>query len=188
MKPALTFRWLLALLLAAAVPGAPARAGETSPVPLETADQPPADLVWQTGLIGIFDREARDTFASLEARLRWNWHGIRPWTGLTIVDNGAWFSGTGLIYDIDISSSGRLTLGSGPFYYNHGKKGDDLGLSLEFYSFIEASWVTKHDVRLGVRLGHLSNAGLSRRNPGTETLGFVMSVPLERRKGSRAID
>jgi len=185
MKPALSVRWLHALLLAAALLGATGRAGATPTAAFQNERAPFADLVWHTGLIGIFDREARDTFASLEARLRWNWHGIRPWTGLTVTDNGAWFSGTGLIYDIEISPTARLTLGSGPFYYNHGKNGDDLGLNLEFYSFVEASWATKHGVRLGARLGHLSNAGLSRRNPGTETLSFVVSMPLERRRSPR---
>ena len=145
-----------------------------------------ADLVWHTGLIGIFDREKRNAFSSLEARLRWNWHGLRPWTGLTVVDSGAWFTGAGLIYDFAVSSRCRLTFGSGPFYYSHVKQGDDLGFDLEFYSFVETTWLQKNDTRFGLRLGHLSNAGLSRKNPGTETLSLVVSIPLGRRHGASA--
>jgi len=158
----------------------PTTAGEAA---VSVVRESPVEVLCHTGLVGIFDREARDAFASVEARLQWNWHGIRPWTGLTVVDSGAWFTGTGLIYDITLPGRGRLTLGSGPFYYSHGK-GDDLGFDLEFYSFVEATWAIKHQTRLGLRLGHLSNAGLGRKNPGTETLSFVVSLPFGR--GARA--
>jgi hypothetical protein len=153
-------------------------APETTPL----VTKPAADVVWQTGLIGIFDHEARDTFASVELRLRKHWQQLRPWAGLTIVDSGAWFTGAGLIADVPLSSKSRLTIGTGPFYYSHGEDQDyDLGFSLEFYSFAELSWVWKRDLRLGLRLGHLSNAGLGRKNPGTEILSLVVSVPLEDR-------
>ena len=143
------------------------------------------DLLVHTGMIGIADREAVDNFVSLEARWRRDWHHLRPWGAVTVVDSGAWFAGAGLVYDIRLSHRAWLTLGSGPFYYTHEEADDDLGFRLEFYSFIEASWAWKNDVRLGVRLGHLSNAGLGRRNPGTETLSFVVVLPLERLVASR---
>lgn len=137
------------------------------------------EVLLHAGQIGIADREAADNFVSIEARLRHNWHGIRPWGGVTAVDSGAWFAGAGLIYDFALSEHTRLTLGSGPFYYTYERADDDLGLRLEFYSFAELSWELKRDVRLGVRVGHLSNAGLGRRNPGTETLSLVLSLPLD---------
>jgi hypothetical protein len=131
-------------------------------------------------MIGIADRESVDNFVSLEARWSRDWHRLRPWGGLTLVDSGAWFAGAGVIYDIPLSERARLTLGSGPFYYTNAEQDDDLGFRLEFYSFAELSWKWKRDVRLGVRVGHLSNAGLGRRNPGTETLSFVVSFPFGR--------
>ena len=143
------------------------------------APAPVVDLLVQGGAIGIFDSEDHDNFASLEARLRWNWHGIRPWAGVTVVDSGAWFTGAGFIYDFTLSQHLRLTIGSGPFYYSHSSSGtDDLGLELEFYSFAEAAWEWSHGTRVGARLGHLSNAGLGRRNPGTEIFGLFVSTPL----------
>jgi Lipid A 3-O-deacylase (PagL). len=141
---------------------------------------PPLDLVWHAGAIGVFDEESHDTFASVEGRWRHSWRGLRPWGGFTVSDAGVWFAGAGLIYDIHVAERVVVTLGSGPFYYTHDRQDDDLGLSLEFYSFIEASWVRRDETRFGVRFGHLSNAGLGRRNPGTETLSFVVSVPLDR--------
>lgn len=144
------------------------------------APAPVADLLWQGGVVGVFDEEAPDNFASLEARLHRAWHGLHPWTGLTLVDSGAWFAGAGVVYEFELSQHLRLTLGSGPFYYSQGHgDGPDLGLSLEFYSFAEVGWAGRHGTRLGARLGHLSNAGLGRQNPGTETLSLFMSVPLQ---------
>lgn len=168
-------RLLVALTLASGAWRSMSAAAEALPLVRE----PTADVVWQAGLVGIFDHEARDTFGSVELRLHQNWHSLRPWAGLTIVDSGAWFTGAGLISDVRLTPKSRLTLGTGPFYYSHGKDDDDLGFSLEFYSFIELSWARKHDTRLGLRLGHLSNAGLGRRNPGTEILSLVVSIPLE---------
>ena len=172
-------RTLTRVLLVVALAGAVWQPLHAAPEATPIVREPAADVVWQTGLIGIFDHEARDTFASAEIRLRQNWHQLRPWAGLTIVDSGAWFTGAGLISDIRLTPKSRLTLGTGPFYYSHGKDDDDLGFSLEFYSFAEVSWVWKRDRRLGLRLGHLSNAGLGRRNPGTEILSLVVSVPLD---------
>jgi hypothetical protein len=171
---------LTRLLLVVAFGGAAWRPLHAAPEAMPIVHETTADVVWQMGLIGIFDHEARDTFASVELRLRKNWHQLRPWAGLTLVDSGAWFTGAGLIYEFHLSPNSRFTLGSGPFYYSQGKdQNDDLGFSLEFYSFAEVSWVWKRDTRLGLRLGHLSNAGLGRRNPGTEILSFVISIPLD---------
>lgn len=174
-----TFLFFLALIAGAAATTNVDR--PAAPFTRENAGLPVADLLVQSGAIGIFDSEDHDNFASLEARLRLDWQGIRPWLGITIVDSGAWFTGAGLIYDFATSEHTRITVGSGPFYYAHGPRGgDDLGLKLEFYSFVEAAWQAGDGFRTGVRLGHLSNAGLGRRNPGTEILGAFVSVPLSR--------
>ncbi len=169
------------MLVIAFVLGTPALATESAGLTMTTdGSLLQGDLLVHAGLIGIADSEAVDNFVSLEARWRHDWHRLRPWGGVTLVDSGAWFAGAGLIYDIRLSRRAWLTLGSGPFYYTHDEEDDDLGFRLEFYSFAEASWEWRRDVRLGLRLGHLSNAGLGRRNPGTETLSLIVSMPLDR--------
>jgi len=132
------------------------------------------------GQIGVADDESADTAAGVEIRLPHNWHGIRPWFGTSVSDNGTWFAGAGFIYDLKPSPDWTITLGSGPFYYESDT--DDLGLDLEFYSFIEASRRFRNDVRFGVRVGHLSNAGLGRINPGTENVTLVAVIPLTRER------
>jgi hypothetical protein len=184
-KSGTNFPWFRDLLRAAmlaagllvAIAAAPKRAAAMTPAEFGSH----FEALGHVGWIGILDREALNSFASVELRLRDGWHGLRPWAGLTLVDSGAWFSGAGAIFTIDLPRNVQLTLGSGPFYYNHGR-GDDLGFDLEFYSFAEVSIATRHAARVGLRIGHLSNAGLGRRNPGTETLSFVATIPLGRRR------
>jgi hypothetical protein len=40
----------------------------------------------------------------------------------------------------------------------------------------------RNDIRLGLRVGHLSNAGLGRINPGTENVTLVAVLPLTRER------
>jgi hypothetical protein len=130
------------------------------------------------GQIGVADDESADTAAGVEIRLPHNWHGIRPWLGTSVSDNGTWFAGAGFIYDLKPSPDWTITLGTGPFYYE--SEHEDLGFDLEFYSFVEVTHRLRNNIRLGLRVGHLSNAGLGRINPGTENVALVAVIPLTR--------
>ncbi|HUG12778.1 MAG TPA: acyloxyacyl hydrolase [Opitutaceae bacterium] len=150
--------------------------------PLASAAQDGKKFNFETvatfGRIGVADDEAADTVAGVEIRLPHNWHGIRPWLGTSVSDNGTWFAGAGFIYDIKPSPDWTVTLGTGPFYYE--SMNDELGFDLEFYSFVEVTRHLRNEVRLGLRIGHLSNAGLGRINPGTENVTLVAVIPLTR--------
>jgi len=54
----------------------------------------------------------------------------------------------------------------------------DLGHKLQFRSGIELAKRFHKDFRIGVALFHLSNAGLSEKNPGTEILVLSLCLPL----------
>ncbi|NKB19827.1 MAG: hypothetical protein GKS01_04700 [Alphaproteobacteria bacterium] len=58
-------------------------------------------------------------------------------------------------------------------------KGKDLGHTIEFRSGVELAWRFDNQMRLGLTLYHLSNAGIGDRNPGTEVLSLGLSVPLD---------
>lgn len=163
---------LLSLAGASVVHAAP---GES----LRTATAARSAIVGQIGSIGVMDDDP-DAFISLEYRFATSWHGIRPWAGVFVVDSpNTWFVGAGLMYELRFEQF-AVTIGTGPFYHEGGNEFPYLGYDLEFYSFIEASYEFSNGPRLGVRLGHFSNAGLSDHNPGTETLAAVISFPFGR--------
>jgi hypothetical protein len=132
------------------------------------------EVIFHTGIIGIYDAEPVNNFRgsgdSFEASLascssvgrtdgRRFWHVVHR----------------RFVYDFRLPRNLRVTIGSGPFYY---QRGTDLGFDLEYYSFIEAAKSFKRGASVGLRLGDLSNAELGRRNPDTETFALVVSNPL----------
>lgn len=56
----------------------------------------------------------------------------------------------------------------------------NLGNSLEFRSCLGIAWRFDTDFRLGLGFYHLSNANISRMNPGTEALVLSFSIPVPR--------
>ena len=90
----------------------------TLPLARSTGAPPPPrlELVSTVGEIGIRQREPADTIGGVELRLVQNWHGIRPWLGVSALDNGTWFAGGGFIYDVHLRSHLTATLGTDPFY------------------------------------------------------------------------
>ncbi|MGB5102905.1 MAG: acyloxyacyl hydrolase [Steroidobacteraceae bacterium] len=55
----------------------------------------------------------------------------------------------------------------------------DLGHSLEFRSGLEVTRRFNNDFCLGLAIFHVSNGGLSERNPGTESVVLSVYVPME---------
>ncbi len=157
------------LLLAATFATAPAAQPDTAST----------ELVVRYGMLGVLDSEPADPLAGLEIRLPQHWHGIHPYVSFNLTDDQIWFLGGGFIKHFTLSPQVRLTIGTGPFYYQNEAR-RDLGLDLEFYSFAELTRELTRDQRLGLRIGHLSNAGLGRRNPGSETISIVYTRPLEK--------
>ena len=54
--------------------------------------------------------------------------------------------------------------------------GKDLGHEIEFRSTLEISYQLKNKNRIGLSVGHLSNAGIGDINPGTEILSLSYQV------------
>jgi lipid A 3-O-deacylase len=83
-----------------------------------------------------------------------------------------------LAFDFSFFSSFCLTFGStfGVYYKGHGK---DLGRTAEFRDFIEISFLSKSQSRIGFELGHFSNANIYKKNPGINTLMLNYSLPLK---------
>jgi lipid A 3-O-deacylase len=147
---------LLLLLL-----GAPAGAGESTPV---------AAL----GVIGVEGGEKRAAIFELEYRFpAWRF-GIGPVIGAAGTTNGGTYERVGLGRDVPFAErwNAHFSLCGGAYQRGGGK---DLGRGFEFRSAVDVSYRLRPDLRVGLVLAHLSNAGLSQQNPGVETLSVTVA-------------
>jgi hypothetical protein len=62
--------------------------------------------------------------------------------------------------------------------YFHRGAGKDLGSHLEFKTGLELAYRFDDMSRIGIAFDHISNAGLTKRNPGTESLLLTYSIPI----------
>jgi hypothetical protein len=166
MKPVSRFCCLLLLLSTACVVG---------------FARPALDRDWiilSGGTSGLFDTEHNPSF-TLEYRFEKNWKGLHPWLGLGWATDGAVFAGGGAVYSISTpKDTWALTGGVGLGYYER-HQGADLGSHLEICTFIEVSRNLPSQHRVMIRFMHISNGGLTEKNPGNELLllGYAMPLP-----------
>jgi hypothetical protein len=161
-------RWALAAALAALPLASPAWAAEQEPALVALG-------------LGYYDINLRDDEAvdfRLEYRPDLALWVIKPWVGLEATSDGALYGLGGLLADIALGPSVRLTPSIGVGAYHDGG-GKDLGHTVEFRSQVELSYRFEGGRRLGLAFGHISNASLGKDNPGTEILTLYYMIPLE---------
>ena len=137
--------------------------------------QPKNELLLLGGVADIRRSETLP-FGAVEARFAENWYGIHPYAQFGAESGGSAFGGGGLLYNFSLPDKWRdirLTLGTGPGIYHHNGAAINLGYAVEFLSWVELS-TNIMGRRVGVSLSHISNAHLSRHNPGLD--GINMSV------------
>ncbi len=118
-----------------------------------------------------------------EVRFKANFKGVHPYALAGWADDSSSYFGVGIFYPIELSENWTLTIASGPGYYHRNDSPRDLGANIEFFSTAEISRRVWRDHRIGLSIGHISNAGLGHDiNPGSETLSLSYSIPL---RGSR---
>ncbi len=163
------FRFAIALGLILALAGA-----RGSPL---RAEEDPAFVA--LGL-GYFDVNNSDDGA-LDLRLEYRHdRGLwifKPWAGIEVTGEGGVYGVGGLLVDLSLGRRLVVTpsLGVGAFAEGGGK---DLGHTIEFRSQIEIAYRFDDFSRLGLAFGHISNAGLGDRNPGSEVLNLTYAIPL----------
>lgn len=154
------------------------------PTQSTNAEEPPVPAVPMINLtfgkVGAFDDEFEADRYGIEYRFRpfekWN---LIPAIGYTFsVDNDSFFY-TDLRYDYWLNSRWILIPSLGVGVFTNGEN-LDLGNDLEFRSGLELAYRFNTNYRMGVALFHLSNAGISDNNPGTESLVFSLSIPLKK--------
>lgn len=143
--------------------------------------QDPSALV--TGGIGSIgnvwsDRDAAGVF-SIEYRTSktFEFLRIRPLIGLLATTDESVYAWFGLSTDLNFFERIVLRLDAGVGGYDKGN-GQTLGHDVNFRTGATVAWRFDNNARLGVGFHHLSNAGLDKINPGTESLSLFYSHPL----------
>ncbi|MFI4986007.1 MAG: acyloxyacyl hydrolase [Alphaproteobacteria bacterium] len=161
MRCLFSFLGLLTLCLAAA----PARADDPDFLDLQ---------------LGTFDvRHAHTFVADLEYRSDYKLWVFKPIGGLLVTGRGATYLYSGFAVDIFFGNRIVVTPSEAVGVYNRGND-VNLGAVPEFRSSVAVAYRFDDRSRLGVMFHHISNAGLGRQNPGSETTLMTYSLPLDR--------
>ena len=134
----------------------------------------PEAWVAEIGSFGVEEEDDPAAFAGLEARFApWRWE-IYPLAGLLVTGEESLHLRLGLGRDFTLGERFVVTISSGAGYYSRGD-GPELGEDLEFRSALDLGFRWREDLALGLRISHLSNAGLGDANPGVETVSLSLS-------------
>jgi len=100
-----------------------------------------------------------------------------PFIGASVTTLGGTYVYGGFGFDINIGPSWVLNPNFAVGNYGPGS-GTKLGSSIEFRSGLEIDYRLWDQARIGLAIQHMSNAGISRHNPGEESVTLIYAVPL----------
>ena len=134
------------------------------------------DFIRQDPLAGDFRFEYRSGLSLLPFFEQYV--QVKPWVGGELSTRGAGWGGVGILLDIPLGSTPFFlspSFGVGAYGRGHGK---NLGSNVEFRSQFEGGYRFDDGKRVSLALSHISNAGLTRHNPGTEALVVNVQFPI----------
>jgi len=132
-----------------------------------------ADL---TMALGVFDiNKPQAAMGQAEYRFSSNWSGFRPQAGFLVTEHSAAYLYGGAGYPFALGGQWSLTPSVSAGYYSKGA-GKDLGCDLEFYSQLRLEYRLAAGSRVGLGIGHISNASTGDDNPGAETVYLSYSI------------
>jgi lipid A 3-O-deacylase len=102
---------------------------------------------------------------------------VSPMVGLDVTTKGGTYLFGGFGFDINFSPNWVVTPNGAVGWYQHGD-GTVLGSWFEFRTGLEVDYKFEDQSRLGVAFHHMSNAGLTKINPGEQSLLLVYQLPL----------
>ena len=102
---------------------------------------------------------------------------IAPFVGVSGTSDGAFYGYGGFGFDINFSPNLVLTPNAAAGFFERGS-GTNLGSWWEFRTGAELAWRFADLSRLGVAFHHTSNAGLTKRNPGEQSIMLMYSIPM----------
>jgi lipid A 3-O-deacylase len=140
------------------------------------AGDDPAFITFHAGGYDVNDNETAGQF-NIEYRSAWDDWYVKPFGGFMATTDAAFYGYGGFLLDVYFGKRIVFTPNVAVGLYADGD-GKDLGSTIEFRSGVELAYRFDNRARLGVGLHHISNAHISDKNPGTETLTLILSLPL----------
>lgn len=196
-------RWLttfvLGMLMAATLSGAPARAGEKMPTILGVIaglsvltgtifeiTQPDANTAFVGFAVGAFDvidSEDESTEFRLEFQPGFQVWRVKPLLGVFATSDGGIGGYFGIGHDLNIGEHIVLNVNTAATFYAAGK-GKHLGSYAVLRSGAELGYRFDNASRLSITLHHMSHGELfDDKNPGTEIVGITYAIPLTKLLG-----
>jgi hypothetical protein len=113
-----------------------------------------------------------------ELRFAQGYWNIKPLVGVFGTSRGATYVYFGLRYDF-IFADHYVIMPDAAFGWYHRGDGKNLGSPAEFKTGVEFAYRFDNAARIGIAFDHISNAGLTQTNPGTEQLLLMLSWPFQ---------
>ena len=101
---------------------------------------------------------------------------LAPFIGASVTTDGAAYGYFGLAFDVNFGPNWVLTPNAAAGVFERGS-GTRLGSWLEFRTGAEFAYRFANQTRLGLEVTHTSNAGLTRLNPGEQSVLLMYSIP-----------
>ena len=140
------------------------------------ADDDPAHLVVGAGAWEAVRPQLRKGEFDIAYRPAEKLWIFKPHFGVVAAGDGDVYGYGGFLVDLYWGSNVVTTLSTAVGVY--GGNGFNLGSHVEFRSGADLAWRFADATRLGVGFYHLSNANLTSRNPGSESLVLLYSYPI----------
>jgi outer membrane protein OmpA-like peptidoglycan-associated protein len=140
------------------------------------------DDLWRSQLeMGVFDvfHKANSGAFDLQVRPGWRLWDFGVFAGGMITTKGAAMGYGGITLDIHVTDHLLILPDAAVGYYWHGDdKRLSYGSTAEFRTGIGVAYEFDNGWRLGADIHHISNAGLDKKNPGTEIAAVTLAIPL----------
>ncbi len=152
-------------------------AGSFVAYPFQVRASEPAFLSVAVGYYDLVQDHNQATEFRVEYRSDKGVSMFKPFFGMMGTTDSALYAYGGFLLDLFYGRRFVVTPSLAAGYYEKGD-GKELGHELEFRSSVEISYRFDDRSRVGLSFYHLSNASISSKNPGTEVLSIVYSMPL----------
>ncbi len=137
----------------------------------------PSFLAVGAGVYDVFHN-----FTAGQARLEYRFserylYLFKPFVGGLVTTKGSVMGYGGVRIDLYLSPRWVLTPNAAVGAFGRGD-GKNLGSVVEFKTGAEVAYRFDSHARLGLQFDHISNAGIGRTNPGTESFVVFYSIPI----------